>query len=192
MIITNTESFPTGHITINGIPTNASRPKATGMLFFNDDGIECGGFIYGGSKNENGHTQIVHLSFDQYDGDQVLVLSMQDIKQGDERVVVGGLILSDRSATESMLTILQEQKEWEKLSPEELKSKFKEYEEQGVWSRGAPRALLGKDGALDNNNGLFLFDDKGTPRAMFYVDKENNAKLEFLDENGNIIATFPE
>jgi len=27
---------------------------------------------------------------------------------------------------------------------------------------------------------------------MFYVDKENNAKLDFFDEKGNTIASFPE
>jgi len=48
---------------------------------------------------------------------------------------------------------------------------------------------LGKADSQDN--GLFLFDDKGMPRAMFYVDKDNNAKLEFFDEKFNVIASFP-
>ena len=30
------------------------------------------------------------------------------------------------------------------------------------------------------------------PRAMFYVDKENNAKLDFFDDKANIISSFPE
>jgi len=29
------------------------------------------------------------------------------------------------------------------------------------------------------------------PRAMFYVDKNNVAKLDFLDEKGNTIDSFP-
>jgi len=55
---------------------------------------------------------------------------------------------------------------------------------------GVPRMMLGKSGS--ENNGLFLFDDKGMPKAMFYVDKENNAKLDFFDDKGGIIASFPE
>src|SRR5690606_27868275 len=56
MIITNVERFPNGEDIINGRPTNDDRKKRSGMLFFNEDGIECGGFIYDGHKNENGHT----------------------------------------------------------------------------------------------------------------------------------------
>lgn len=38
----------------------------------------------------------------------------------------------------------------------------------------------------------FFFDAKGLPKAMFYVDKENKAKLDFYDDKGNITASFPE
>ena len=49
--------------------------------------------------------------------------------------------------------------------------------------------MLGK--TRSENNGLFLFDNKGMPKAMFYVDKSNNAKLDFFDDNGKVIASFP-
>jgi len=49
---------------------------------------------------------------------------------------------------------------------------------------------LGK--SRSENNGLFLFDSKGMPKAMFYVDKENIAKLDFFDDKGNAIASFPD
>jgi len=66
--------------------------------------------------------------------------------------------------------------------------RLQEYREQGMF-KSTLRVALGK---LDTeDNGLFLFDDKGTPRAMFYVDKENNPKLDFLDEKGNVVASFP-
>ena len=40
MIITNVERFPTGKDSLNGRPTNESRKKRAGMLFFNEEGIE--------------------------------------------------------------------------------------------------------------------------------------------------------
>lgn len=70
-----------------------------------------------------------------------------------------------------------------------MEEKYNEYETQGLVG-GVPRVVLGK--SRSQNNGLFLFDDKGMPRAMFYVDKENNAKLDFFDDQGNTIASFPE
>ncbi len=49
--------------------------QTAGMLFFDDEGTEDGGLIFGGLKEKNGEVQTWgHLSFDQYQGDQVLVL----------------------------------------------------------------------------------------------------------------------
>ena len=52
MVITNVNRFPNANDKINGKLTNETRKKRSGMLFFNEDGIECGGFIYDGQKNE--------------------------------------------------------------------------------------------------------------------------------------------
>ncbi len=192
MIITNVEKFPNGKETINGKPTNEDRKKRSGMLFFNEDGIECGGFIYDGKKNTNGHSSGLSLTYDQYDGDQVMQLITQDQKVGDKRFVSSGLMFNDRPSKESQITtgeIMKELDELGKKDPKAAQEKYKMYAEQGLIG-GSPRLMLGK--SRSENNGLFLFDDKGMPRAMFYVDKENNAKLDFFDNNGNIIASLPE
>lgn len=192
MIITNVERFPNGNDIINERPTNDDRKKRSGMLFFNEDGIECGGFIYDGQKNENGHSAGLSLTYDQYDGDQVMQLLTTDFKQGNKRVVSSGLTFNDRPKTESQLKtfeIMEELKELRKKDPEAMQEKYKQYEEQGLVG-GAVRVMIGKN--RSENNGLFLFDDKGSPRAMFYVDKENNAKLDFFNGKGEVIASFPE
>jgi len=188
LIITNTDRFPTGDDKINGRPTNSERKDFSGMLFFNKDGMESGGFIYNGQKNADGHEQGLSLTYDQYNGDQVLQLITGDYQQGDQRFVASGLVLQDRSPKECQLKMFELQ-ELEKTDPEEAKRRFKEYREQGYFGGNAPRVMLGN---TPEQKGLFLFDDKGVPRAMFYVNEENNAKLDFLDEKGNIIATFPE
>ncbi len=192
MVITNVDRFPHGNDTINGRPTNDDRKKRSGMLFFNEDGIECGGFIYDGQKNENGHSAGLSLTYDQYDGDQVMQLLATDFQQGDERIVSSGLTFNDRPSKESQLKtfeIMKELGELRKTNPKAMREKYKEYEKQGLVG-GAVRVMIGKN--RSENNGLFLFDDKGSPRAMFYVDKSNKAKLDFFDEKGEIIASFPE
>lgn len=192
MIITNVDRFPHGNDTINSRPTNEDRKKRSGMLFFNEEGIECGGFIYDGKKTENGHSSGLSLTYDQYDGDQVMQLMTTDYQQGDKRIVSSGLAFNDRPKKESQLKtfkIMQELEELRKTNPETMREKYKQYEEQGLVG-GSTRVMIGKN--RSENNGLFLFDDKGFPRAMFYVDKENNAKLDFFDEKGNTIASFPE
>lgn len=191
MIITNIDRFPNGETKINSRNTNAGRKKRSGMLFFNEDGIESGGFIYDGQKDENGHSAGLSLTYDQYDGDQVMQLLTTDHKQGDKRTVSSSLVFNDRPAGESQqrtMEIMNELEELRKNDPTGAEQKYKEYEAKG-YIGGAPRIMLGK--TRSENNGLFLFDDKGRPKAMFYVDKDNNAKLDFFDDEGKIQASFP-
>lgn len=191
MIITNVGSFPTGNDKINEKPTNETRKKRAGMLFFNEDGIECGGFIYDGQKAKNGHSSGLSLTFDQYDGDQVMQLLTKDYREGDRRFVSSSLMFNDRPLNESQegtTQIMKELDELGKKDPIAAKEKYKAYEAQGLIG-GVPRVMLGK--SRSENNGLFLFDSKGMPRAMFYVDKENNAKLDFYDDKGNVISSLP-
>lgn len=192
MVITNVERFPVGNEKINGRPTNEARKKRSGMLFLNEDGIECGGFIYDGQKTKNGHNAGLSLTYDQYDGDQVMQLLTQDYQEGTKRIVSSGLMFNDRPTKESQAKtaeIMKELDELGKKNPTAAQEKYKTYETQGLIG-GAPRVMLGK--SRSENNGLFLFDNKGMPRAMFYVDKENNAKLDFFDDKGSIIASLPE
>lgn len=192
MIITNVGRFPNGKDKINTRPTNEERKKRSGMLFFNEDGIECGGFIYDGQKTAKGHSAGLSLTYDQYDGDQVMQLLTQDYLEGNKRFVSSGLMFNDRPSKESQAgtaKIMKELEELGKKDPKAMEEKYKSYEAQGLIG-GAPRVMLGK--SRSENNGLFLFDNKGMPRAMFYVDKDNNAKLEFFDEAGNIVGSFPQ
>lgn len=192
MVITNVEKFPNGKVKLNGRPTNEDRKKRSGMLYFNEDGIECGGFIYDGKKNANGHSAGLSLTYDQYDGDQVMQLLTQDYREGGKRIVTSGLMFNDRPSNESQIRTGQIMKELDELAKKDSKAandKYKVYEAQGLIG-GTPRVMLGKSGS--ENNGLFLFDNKGIPKAMFYVDKENKAKLDFFDDKGNVIASFPE
>lgn len=192
MVITNVERFPAGKDTINNRPTNVGRKKRAGMLFFNEDGIECGGFIYDGQKKENGHSSGLSLTFDQYDGDQVMQLLTQDTRQGDKRFVSSSLMFNDRPKLESQAKTMEIMKELEELLKRDrnlYQKKFAEYEAQGLVG-GSPRIMLGK--SRSESNGLFLFDDKGMPKAMFYVDKNNNARLDFYDDKGNVTHSFPD
>lgn len=192
MVITNLGRFPNGKDKINGKPTNEERKKRSGMLFFNEDGIECGGFIYDGKKNANGHSSGLSLTYDQYDGDQVMQLLTEDYREGNNRYVTSGLMFNDRPVNESQAkigSIMRELDSLGKKDPKAAEEKYRAYQSQGLIG-GAPRMLLGK--SRSQSNGLFLFDSNGMPRAMFYVDKDNNAKLDFFDENGKVLASFPE
>jgi hypothetical protein len=78
MVISNRAQLP-GVIVHGKEQPKEDRPQA-GMIFYNDEGSENGGLIFGGRRNEKG--QVVDsggsLSFDKYDASQVIQLAGVD------------------------------------------------------------------------------------------------------------------
>lgn len=191
MVITNADKFPNDQVLVNGRSLTKDRKKRSGMLYFNEDGIECGGFIYDGKKKADGHSAGMSLTYDQYDGDQVMQLLTTDEKKDGNRFVSGSLVFNQRPVNESMPRVEQiyaELAQLGKTNETAAQKKYEDYKSQGLVG-ATPRIMLGK--SRSENNGLFLFDNKGVPRAMFYVDKNNEAKLDFLDENGKAVLSLP-
>lgn len=91
MIISNSKKLP-GVIVHGKEVEKVDRPQA-GMLFFNDEGSESGGLIFGGSKNSKG--EVVNsggsLSFDRYGAKQEVNL----IGVNDKDNKFAGLSISD-------------------------------------------------------------------------------------------------
>ena len=53
--------------------------QSAGILFFNDEATENDGLIFGGAKGKDGKAQSYgHLSFDQYEHDQVFTIDSED------------------------------------------------------------------------------------------------------------------
>ena len=90
MVISDHAKLP--GIIVHGKEQHFDRPQA-GMLFYNDEGSENGGLIFGGRRNEKG--QIVDaggsLSFDKYEANQIVQLAGVD----DSEDRFAGLIVSD-------------------------------------------------------------------------------------------------
>jgi len=189
MLITNVEHFPTIGDSTNG-QAEHKRKKRSGMLFFNEEGIECGGFIYDGAKNKKGHSSGLSLTYDQYDGDQVMQLLTTDNKKGNKRIVSSVLAFNDRAKNETQQGSILINEELKAIKdPKERRKKYKEYKDKQLLG-STRRIMLGK--TKSENNGLFLFDDKGKPRAQFSIDKDNNVKLVAYDEHGNIVSSWPQ
>jgi len=57
--------------------------KVAGMIFYNDEGTENGGLIWGGNKGKDGKVSSHgHLSFDNYEQDQVMVIEGNQDEEG--------------------------------------------------------------------------------------------------------------
>lgn len=90
MVISDHDRLP--GIIIHGKEQAFDRPQA-GMIFYNDEGSENGGLIFGGHKNAKG--EVVDsggsLSFDKYDAGQIVQLAGVD----DHEDRFSGLIVND-------------------------------------------------------------------------------------------------
>ncbi|WP_299122421.1 hypothetical protein [uncultured Tenacibaculum sp.] len=189
MLITNAENFPSEGDEING-QVYHKRVKRPGLLFYTEDGKECGGLIYDGKKRGKGHSSGLSLTFDQYDGDQVMQLITLDNSDGDKRYKSGRLVFNDRPDNETQEMSRKLLKELSAIEDKvKRKEKIKEYRKKGFLG-GAPRVILGQ--TPGKQNGLFLNDDQGRMRAKFIIDENNAIKLVAYDEKGNVVSTWPE
>lgn len=89
MVLSNRPRSPGGIAHGKVVGGDGSRP---GMIFYNDEETENGGFVFEGRSAQGGHSAGAQLSLDQYDQDQVLTLVYDD--QGGKRTA--GLNVFDR------------------------------------------------------------------------------------------------
>jgi len=96
MVISNHARLP-GVILRGKEHPPVDRPYA-GMLFYNDEGTENGGLVFGGHRNANGEVvdSGVNLSFDRYGASSQFV-QLAGVDDSKNHIV--GLILSDTDAT---------------------------------------------------------------------------------------------
>lgn len=164
------------------------REYMSGMIFFNELGDEVGGIQYAGIKKDStGYSAVGHLSFDQWNQNQVLALDYND-KSGNR---YAGMRVWDRPTNASydyMLDLLKEIKEAGQ-NKARLDSLYKLWNEaKGRGENGVERMFIGSKNEVAQ---IQLKDKKGNVRARLYIDDTGAAKMEFLDEKASVIAVFP-
>jgi hypothetical protein len=161
--------------------TGAERPR-TGIIFFNEEGTETGGLIFGGRQlGDTGYAALGHLSFDQFNQDQVIALQHVD-RNGKRRV---GIQFSDRhnvnifewAARRDSLRQLPD-------SPAKTEALRQMMAGDPNDPRFAERVYVGRD--TSKQAVVNLSDRRGRPRLRLVVDSLGAARIEFLDEAGRI------
>jgi len=162
-----------------------SRP---GMIFFNDEGSENGGLTFTGKTGPDGkYASTVHMSFDQYNEDQVIVLQYTD-ENGRQRK---GLQVWDR-ANVPILDLVKVQDSIQKMPAGAAKdSAMKRFlEPRPGEPLAAQRLFVGRD---PSKSALVSLADKmGHPRLRLTVDSLGKASLDFLDVNGKVVRSIGE
>lgn len=181
MVISNKASFP--GIIIKGKEIPHPDRKTAGMLFFNDEGTENGGLIFGGSEDAKGNVSSYgHLSFDRYEQDQVFSIDADE--DGNKRTSELRIIdQPDHPITQD----LAEAARIAKLPKDQQQAAMEKY--RAGTPHFEPRILLGRGD--DRSVALRLKDVKGRDRIVIQVQPDGSPILQFLDEQGKVTAQLP-
>jgi len=160
-----------------------------GLIFFNDEGTENGGLTFTGARDSLGrYRSSLHMSFDQFNQDQVLNLDYAD--NNGRRTT--GFSINDRADVDIYEWVMQR---------DSLLTKYKKdtasiNRDMNAWlasrAKGVPllaqRMFIGKDPA--KNAILNLSDVNGKPRLRLVVDSLGAARIEFLSADGKVTNTI--
>src|SRR5215469_1868663 len=172
MVISDQTKFP-GIIINNKERPHPENRSSAGMLFFNDEGTENGGLIFGGMKDKNGTVSSYgHLSFDRYLQDQVFTIDATE--QGNRK--------------RSGLSIVDDP-DWPitdflNATPAEQQTFFKTH------APPQQRIYLGR--TPDDSASLTLKDKDGHARIVIKVNPDGSPVLQFLDESGKVTYSLPQ
>lgn len=186
LTISNNEKSP-GPIIGGHVMKSRDGKRGAGLIFFNDNGDECGGMTWHGQKKNGAVTASSRLMFDQYDSDQTV--GIQYSQRGDSRS--SGLHVWER-ALKPMAEFAQQVDAVEQMKdgPEKtdaLKKVQERARSEGL--AGIQRVFVGR--TPENDAVVLLMDTKGKPRIRLAVDGGNAASLQFLDENGKTVFSLP-
>lgn len=182
MVISDKASLP--GIIIKGQEHPHPNRSTAGILFFNDEGTENGGLSFGGAKDKGGQpTSFGHLSFDEYEQDQVFVIDAQ--QRGDKRS--SALTLVDRPdyPIGELVALTDRIRDLPKDQQQAEIAKFTQ-------SHPSPHQRLFLGRSDDRSVALRFKDAEGHDRMVLQVAADGAASIKFLDQNGKIVSQLPE
>ena len=162
---------------VNGKPL-PKRERQAGLIFFNSVGDECGGLVYDGNDKEAG----LVFSVDKYRDDQVMQLQYMENTEQNTRTY--GMQFWDYPKEDGYEERSKAFEDYQKIKDNKEKTAaYLKMEQEGLLPED--RMFVGKK--MNEDVGLFINDNKGNPRIKIYIDRDNNPKIELLNEEGNII-----
>ncbi|WP_274364454.1 hypothetical protein [Paenibacillus thermotolerans] len=149
MSLFNSERMP--EIVMEGQPVSGKRSgiPGSGIMFYNNEGDECGGLVFGSAKDDNGnYVSFGSVTFDAYKDDQVIQTNFWETNG----LRNYGFILYDRPS-------------------------------------GKERLYMGR--GQNGDYAVTLCDSKGTERIRMVIDSNDVPRMEFLNENGEVVYKLP-
>ena len=160
-----------------------------GIIIFNDEGTENGGFTFTGSKDANGRVRAgTHMSFDQFNQDQILVLNYSEDPRGRST----GISVLDRASVD-IKDMVDERDSIQKAHAADTAALRAALVKWAGPRNGEPlaaqRMFVGRD--RSRSSLVSLSDPQGKVRLRLAVDSLGAARIEFLDADGKVTRALP-
>lgn len=178
LVLSDKAMFPGAIVKGKEYPHNRD---TAGFLFYNDEGTENGGLIFGGKKDKDGRISAGgSLTFDQYEQDQAIQL-LQYEEDGKRLAALKVNDLPEKNMDWEILSKIAVMKD----GPEKEAEYGKHRDMLGIKNR----IFIGK--ADDRSANIVLRDTQARKRAALSVAADGTPALEFFDENGKVTSRFP-
>lgn len=178
MVISNETRQHPGRMDGKDLP---KRDRPAGIIFFNNEGDECGGIISGVDKKEGVVNSGMSFTMDNYRNDQVVQILNNETYENGNVEIIRGLIFNEFPLGSNFTTFLNKYEELEKTKDPQKKEEItKELQNESA----RKRLFIGRNS--NDDNGLFLYDPAGKLKMKIYIDKTGNPKIEVIDKEGKI------
>jgi hypothetical protein len=187
LVLSNGARLPGGTFAGKEYPQSfVGRGQSAGMIFFNEVGDEVGGLIYEGGRRGSTYRAFGHLSFDQWQQNQVVAVQYQD--NGSTRSA--GVQVWDRPTDIPLETQFALAERMRGMPAGPARDSVNQ-ERLRVRARveGTPRMFVGSE---DRVAKVELRDMAGRVRLRLIVDSTGSGRLIFLDSAGRRTAVYPE
>ncbi len=169
-----------------GQPFGYAGGNRPGLIFFNDEGTENGGLTFTGQRGADGkYRASTHMSFDQFNQDQVLNVDYAD--NNGQRAV--GISMLDR-ANVDILDMVRERDSIMKTTDTVARgAALKRWAgPRNGEPLAAQRLFVGRD--QSKSAILNMSDPSGRTRLRLMVDSLGAARIEFVNANGRVTSTI--
>jgi hypothetical protein len=178
LVIANGERLPGPVVDGQASPDTRRMP---GLIFYNEQGDECGGLIWKGHLGKDGKPESgMHFSMDRLGGDQQMALGHYE----DGGTLETGLNVFDSGLQRETGPLLEAMRK----APAGPRREALKQAWEAAGGRQVQRVFVGK--TRGRSSAVILADAKGKPRIMLLVTPEGQPTLQFLNGKGEVTRSF--
>ena len=160
----------------------SKRERPAGIIFFNNQGDECGGLVYQTKEKDGKIISGMSFTMDNYKDDQVVQILNDEYYANGKSYIQRGININQFPTGTNIDDRNKRIEEINKINDE----KERELKLNDLWKKegSVNRVFLGR--TKGNSSGLFLSGPDGKPKMMIYVDESGNPKLQTFNDKGEI------